>query len=785
MNGKLRNKLLIIALVLSVTLSGCGFFEYSDNGKHNYNYDEDSNQQNRPQEEDDDDEYDPDDDFDDGSNENDSGDAEDEPDDDEDEEDFDNEEEQGDEEEKDEDKKIVDKWAFSNSINEVNKLGVRGYYIIGDDYNRIITALQNDSRVGDTEVANLIYSSKMLSDKEYYQNYNYDNLNGSKSIEWNGSCYGMSVTTVLKNRNILTSETLSGQKSLSDSGISKHDFSAINYYFWQQMLSPIQTARSDFMALSPEEQVNKLNNLATGGRPFAIDFFWIGSQTTDEVLGHTVVGYGKEDGEYSWERTDGQYSRAYSHRILVYDCSDPDDESGLSDIYYNDEGDFCIPKYGIFSNSNGITGAYNDNGKLGCIYGNDDFLNIVDYKTGVVSNAYKQEDEQAPITTIYLPSLAKCKVESDSGKADVQGLRISNSTYGDDIQTACLTCGKSPMSFIYLPANEKNYNVKMSKDDLNCKIDVGNVLITVNSDSPGSVNFSSNGNINVNSDEKSKKCTVNIVADRDNAFGINDCSQIEVSQDNGKSINIKQGKKGLEIDGDNMKELTVSGYVGGDKTEIDSDTKAKSIELSKSGNDIVVKADSNGDGKYEKTVKKAKIPKNKKKITIKNRTVRYNGKNQGVAKAKTTGKISNVFYLYYKDKKCSIATASHKHVGKYYVKAYALNDDGTFTESNRAKLIIKKGKVPSIKLKNSTLIFKTSDLSKKARSKTIKLTSSNGNFNFTKKSGSTSFTVNKKGKLTVKKGTKNGTYKLKIKVTGNGKNFKKTSKVLTLTVKIK
>lgn len=72
-----------------------------------------------------------------------------------------------------------------------------------------------------------------------------------------------------------------------------------------------------------------------------------------------------------------------------------------------------------------------------------------------------------------------------------------------------------------------------------------------------------------------------------------------------------------------------------------------------------------------------------------------------------------------------------------------------------------------------------------ASKKTIKLSKAQGTVTYKKTSGNKKISVNKKtGKITVKKGLKKGTYKVKIKVTAAG-NASYKAKVKTVTVKIK
>ncbi len=61
-----------------------------------------------------------------------------------------------------------------------------------------------------------------------------------------------------------------------------------------------------------------------------------------------------------------------------------------------------------------------------------------------------------------------------------------------------------------------------------------------------------------------------------------------------------------------------------------------------------------------------------------------------------------------------------------------------------------------------------------------------GEVKYKKLSGSKKLTVNKKGKITIKKGTKKGTYKIKIKITAKGtKKYKSKTVTKKITIKIK
>lgn len=61
-----------------------------------------------------------------------------------------------------------------------------------------------------------------------------------------------------------------------------------------------------------------------------------------------------------------------------------------------------------------------------------------------------------------------------------------------------------------------------------------------------------------------------------------------------------------------------------------------------------------------------------------------------------------------------------------------------------------------------------------------------GKVSFSKKSGSKKLTISSSGKITVAKGTKKGTYKIKVIVTAAGNaSYNAGSKVVTVKVKVK
>ena len=114
------------------------------------------------------------------------------------------------------------------------------------------------------------------------------------------------------------------------------------------------------------------------------------------------------------------------------------------------------------------------------------------------------------------------------------------------------------------------------------------------------------------------------------------------------------------------------------------------------------------------------------------------------------------------------------------------SDDKAASDQQTAKKLANPLKV---KAKSKVLRVSFSNLAKKkvtiAKAKAFKVTDAKGKLTFKKVSGDKKLTVSKTGKVTVEKGIKKGTYKLKVKVTAAGDSvYKSAGKTVTLTVKV-
>ena len=94
-----------------------------------------------------------------------------------------------------------------------------------------------------------------------------------------------------------------------------------------------------------------------------------------------------------------------------------------------------------------------------------------------------------------------------------------------------------------------------------------------------------------------------------------------------------------------------------------------------------------------------------------------------------------------------------------------------------------------MKVKAKTVKVKAAKVAKKKQTvkaaKAFSVTKAQGKVTYKKKSGSKNLSISSSGKITVKKGTQAGTYKMKVKVTaaGNAK-YKSGSKTVTVKVQV-
>ena len=173
--------------------------------------------------------------------------------------------------------------------------------------------------------------------------------------------------------------------------------------------------------------------------------------------------------------------------------------------------------------------------------------------------------------------------------------------------------------------------------------------------------------------------------------------------------------------------------------------------------------------------------------TYTGKALAYTGK---VARSGSAGKVT---YRYFSDAKCAkaVKAANVKAAKTYYVRAtLAADANHKAATSAAAKLVVAKARNPIA----ATAVARTAKLAtvkKKAVTvaRPMSVSKAQGKLAYAKvaKGSAKCLTVNKStGKVAVKRGTKKGTYKIKIKVTAAGNaNYKAGSKTVVCKVTVK
>ena len=131
-------------------------------------------------------------------------------------------------------------------------------------------------------------------------------------------------------------------------------------------------------------------------------------------------------------------------------------------------------------------------------------------------------------------------------------------------------------------------------------------------------------------------------------------------------------------------------------------------------------------------------------------------------------------------------TIAYKNNTKVGTAAVTITGKGDYTGTITKTFKITKAANP-ITVKAKTITAKTKKNTSFSKSKAFTISKAQGKVTFKKASGNKKITINKAGKITVKKGLKKAkTYSLKVKVTANGNsNYKSGTKTVTVKIKIK
>lgn len=505
-------------------------------------------------------------------------------------------------------------WCFANTSRYWGDEKV-GYYITQSDYDKI----KSSSTLSGTEKTSMTKSKASANPETDWAmrktNFNVEGKGTGTTYEehW-GSCYGMSALAAAVWNGAFPCTALAGtptslfsidQDSLASptEKISKQTQSAINFYHMQQNLKAVQDKKFSFGALPQSAQLSTLESEVKAAEEnnrvvlIDFDFKWNGHST-----GHTVVGYGVEEGRFPMELNGKSY--VFTHRILIYDpvveggSQRPYDDS----LYYNgfyEGSQWAIPYWESDGERAAVSSAtgldINDpanNAQLTGILTDDSYINAVDYRTG---ERHYSKNQRTASTPGYIYTSSQDLDLTIGGQAvEIRDGLFGGTTTVSGTGARILFPKNGDGSGAYtiaLPEGEA-YTVS-AKGGFACSLETDEYYMDVAADKGGAASFTPGG-----------KVTLELAAPGSGCLGVtaNDSPlpwhNFSLSGEGASHLEAELTDKGLLVSGDLEKAETAAYEDEDDPQRQKFSTKEGSVLVTEQGGDMALRADKDGDGDY-------------------------------------------------------------------------------------------------------------------------------------------------------------------------------------------
>ena len=440
---------------------------------------------------------------------------------------------------------------------------------------------------GNEHYINDTHKEALLDGLENTEKQNVLNLLNS---EWNGSCYGMAITSILSCYDILKpSDWQTDAVYLYDIKTPSEDVkSLIHYYFALQSTDYIQQNIKQALYLSEEDKLDELVKAVSDGTPTLLTFYGrFGGGT--QWGGHAVVAYGAEYG--TWKKN----GSIYDGRILIYDNQKVDFNEDYC-LYFNTVNkNWTIPGHKLESvsktNPKGAT--------LGLITNSLDVMNHHGYLNG----------EGSKTDTDYISEMTCNYIEQDFSVQKVTRNKdntvISAPTSEDEIKFfSSLSEGQAAgIMKIAFADSSKGYEFAVSSPEtISTDMNYPNYLLNVKANKATSVIFEPEGCITLNG--KNTDYNLSIIANADCMS--TDWYRINVAG-TGNKVFLEQIKEGYILQGDSLKDIQVAAYLNpnttNSATELSFSTDYDSVLIYEINKDTIgIKADTDGDGTYDEDI---------------------------------------------------------------------------------------------------------------------------------------------------------------------------------------
>lgn len=483
--------------------------------------------------------------------------------------------------------KTFDVWSFINETN-YKQDRTKGRYLSYQNYLLATQYLDKTERQQYTFNENTVSHFNIGGD-----------MNQDRYEKFEGFCHGYSVWVCLNNWGVLRASDIAGDaESLLDMELNADVESAIDFYQGQQYLSSAQNATKAFQKLNNREQLEELRSLGSVANRsnilFLVEYQWY-DDGKKAYHSHSVVGYALDEIEPRVIPINGtEYT--YNHRILIYDCEDPDQTADCN-LYYNDDGVWCIKKRNIVSTSNKKTNDLRNNGRLRLATNLSSNVNFVDYKTSA-TYSQKDVDELRALTTSA--NDVEYVVNWDKGSAEISGFMVENQEENGivvDIAASYTADGthNDATATAFLPESDR-YIVK-SEDAMAFSFRSGHYYTNAVMDSSGAITFCVDGTVGMQADNAGDMA-LTLVAD-DGYHGL-PWYKVEIISPNAMEISTEKTEDGIIVCSDDLNELTITATDDNGTQKITVSTDQNSLLITEVDDKIAIYVDADGNGEYEK-----------------------------------------------------------------------------------------------------------------------------------------------------------------------------------------
>lgn len=421
-----------------------------------------------------------------------------------------------------------------------------------------------------------------------------DQRNVTRSLEKNnnGHCYGMSITEILNKM-----DRINVSENIDESGTSIHDLtrddnlqSYMCYYQSQQYLQSWKILKDKDTA-NNDDVVNKeiqprVKLVKYGGAPVSLQFNWWQPVEKDGIFALD------QNGNKTWNLVSHSFigntyeilkeprkigGNTYTNRIVLIDSDTNENNEDMS-LYYNDDGQWCIPYYKYTEDNRTIYNCSTDYGAKIIVYTDD--TDEMDLKSQKDNSAFKPEIE------ISAKNAFEIKDRQTEEKTELNP-QLGNDGVDEKWIPYTRCEGNLENDFVdyNLPSDSDDYvltPLTNNEGDMNINVTYRNICYSIKVASASQITISPSGKIVIK--DSNGQCDL-VVAD--NSKANNKYHTYQLSGMTQGDITVKLTDEGIEASG--FHEGVKAKALGKTKTEVKTLDAMNGNDIAKISDDGIVR----------------------------------------------------------------------------------------------------------------------------------------------------------------------------------------------------